>query len=52
MGEFGVAHADEHDSPAGVTHIICNSDLARRVLPECFMIGKLGIGVGALDLAK
>ena len=46
LGPFGVPHADERDSPAGLTAMICNSDLDDDILPGYFMIGELGIAVG------
>ncbi|KAI0710846.1 hypothetical protein C8Q76DRAFT_798371 [Earliella scabrosa] len=45
LGPFGVPHADENDSPAGLTAMISDSDLDDTVLPGYFMVGELGIAV-------
>ncbi|KAI0686694.1 hypothetical protein C8T65DRAFT_701054 [Cerioporus squamosus] len=45
LGGFGVPHADENDSPAGMTVLIANSKLSPGVEPGFFLNVELGIAV-------
>ncbi|RPD54153.1 hypothetical protein L227DRAFT_512088, partial [Lentinus tigrinus ALCF2SS1-6] len=47
LGGFGIPHADQNDSPGGLTVVIANSDLSPGVEPGFFLLVELGVAVGA-----